>query len=182
MKLTLITNGDALNKHIVKINKDAGSLADAVQVALASAAFFALKDGNVSTLNALFVAAGKGMRKTAMAQWALKFAPVLPNDDKEKAKEAPFVFSKDKLSSMLDETATRAEQAETLATTALAIHWTDYKEPPLVPENWSLTDAIKKLVAQAKSLEGKGTKVAGMAVLADLQALIGGKAEEPAGT
>jgi len=53
------------------------------------------------------------------------------------------------------------------------MHWTDHKEPPLVPETWSFTDALKKVLAQATTYESKGTNVTGGDLRGKLAELLG---------
>lgn len=167
----IITDGDKLNAHIIGVSKAASALADSIQMGLASATYQAMFGRNTNHLNALLIAAGRGVRKTAMAQWILAHAPVVLEVDKDKMKEQPFKFSPDKVESLLQSMegwaqpasykAVPEEMALLYAQTVHALHWTDHKEPPLVPETWSFTDALKKVLAQATAYEGKGTKVTG---------------------
>lgn len=137
---------------------------------------------NTNHLNALLIAVGKGTRKTAIAQWVLAHAPVVMESDKDKMKENPFKFSADKVEALLQAMPgweqpdnykqVPAEMAERYALHVHTQHWTEHKEPPLVPETWSLRDAVVKLLQQAKTLEGKGTKVQGGDMRGRLQELL----------
>lgn len=154
----ILTNADALNKAILAVNKAAHKLADEVQVVLASVTFHALAHGNVTMLNDSILALGRGMRKQAAADWLLKFAPVLANTGKD-AKEKPFVFSREKVETLLGTAKPSMEVAESWAEAAMATHWTELKEPPLVPAEFDIMAQLSRVVKQAETLSGKGTKI-----------------------
>lgn len=161
-KSVILTTTDALDKLTVSVGKQAHKLAADIQIALASSAFFAAKDGNVEPLNALILVAGRGVRKTAMADWAMKFTPILPNTDTKTSKERPFVFSRDKYNELLgteDKKNVSAEDALNYAELAYQTHWTELKEPPLVPEEYDVMAQLAKIAKQAETLQGKGTKI-----------------------
>lgn len=167
----IITDGDKLNAHIIGVGKSAQALNDSIQLALASATFQAMFGRNTNHLNALLIAAGRGVRKTAIAQWALAHAPIVMETDKERMKEQPFKFSSEKVETLLQAMpgwaqpdsykAVPEDMALRYAEHVHTMHWTDHKEPPLVPESWSFIDALKKVLDQATAYEGKGTKVTG---------------------
>lgn len=182
----VLTNANDLNAHIVEISKTASKLIDQIQLGLVSSVYQIMHGRNTNHLNALMIAAGRGTRKTAIAQWALAHAPVMLETDKEKMKTHPFRFDAAKVGGMLiaadlmasDENAEATakavtpEMAEAYAVLVNGVNWADYKEPPLVPESWSLLDAVKKLLAQATQYEGKGVKVAGADMKHELNALL----------
>lgn len=176
----IITNGDDLNKHILSVGKSARALEEMIQVGLASAAYQLMHGRNTNHLNALMLQAGKGVRKTAMAAWALAFMPVMLETDKDKMKEQPFRFDAQRVGELLakhgievaDDKNVSAETATTYATIAYGTMWTEHKEPPLVPESWSLSDAIAKVIKQAKDMTGKNVKVTGADMLGQLEALV----------
>lgn len=179
-KTSIITDGAKLDAHMIVINKAANALNGHIQLGLASAVYQSVHGRNTNHINALALNVGKGVRKAAIGDWLLKYAPVVKNDGKDAA-EKPFKFSADKLAELVkaeNHKAVTAEEAMAYAEPLLAKDWTMHKPDQLVPDAWSLTDAIKKLMAQAKTYEGKGTKVAGAHLLADLQQLIGAKADE----
>lgn len=175
-KVTIITDAAKLDAAIVEVNKRAGSLADSIQLSLASAVYQATHGRNTNHLNALLSAVGKGVRKTAIAQWVLAHAPVVMETDKEKAKEAPFRFSADKLMELLPEAANHksitAEEALAHAEAAYAQHWTEHKEPPLVPESFDIAAQVRKLLQSAKSMQTKGVKIVHGDLAAKLQDLL----------
>lgn len=170
-KPAIITDGDKLNAHIVGVSKAASALADSIQMGLASATYQAMFGRNTNHLNALLIAAGRGVRRTAMAQWVLTHAPVVMETDKAKLKEQPFRFSPDKVESLLQSMegwaqpdnykAVPQEMALLYAQHVHGMHWAEHREPPLVPETWSFVDALKKVLDAATAYEGKGTKVTG---------------------
>lgn len=186
--VSIITDSDKLNAAILEVSKRANSLVDSIQLVLASAVYQAVMHGNTNHINATVTASGRGVRKTAIAQWLLKHAPVVPETDKEKMKTSPFRFSREKLNDLLVEADLQAEQgkvsaeeAEAYGTKVLAINWADHKEPPLVPESWSVTDALQKLLTTAKQMQSKKVNVKGADLLGQLQALMPSKDAEPAG-
>lgn len=184
-KTTLIVEASLLDAALVRINKSAQGLADAIQIVLASATVQAVQHGNTNWLNGLIEAAGKGTRKTAIAQWVLAHAPVVLESDKEKAKAQPFKFSKDRLEKLAAEHAEgekfTGEEAMAYGEHVLSMHWTEHKEPPLVPEKFDLAAALTKLIKQADGYAKKGTKLVNADALGALRALAAPKApaEEP---
>ena len=172
--ISIITDGTKLDAAIVEVNKRANSLADSIQLVLASAVYQATHGRNTNHLNATLAAAGRGVRKTAIAQWVLAHAPVVMETDKEKAKESPFRFSSDRMAELFPEAANHkaitAEEAMAHAEAALAMHWTEHKEPPLVPESFDIMAQVKKLMQTAKTMQTKGVKIVHGDMLAKLQA------------
>ena len=73
----IITDSAKLDALIIETNKKAHAVYASIQLAMASAVYQAVMHGNTNHLNALVAAVGKGVRKTAMAQWILKHGPVL---------------------------------------------------------------------------------------------------------
>jgi hypothetical protein len=184
---SLIIDSAKLDAAIIATGQKGQAFYDAVQLVLASSVYQAVLHGNTNHLNAAIVAVGKGARKTAIAQWVLAHAPVVMETDKEKATQNPFRFSREKLGELMEGAANiksiTAEEADTYATHVLGQHWTEYKEPPLVPEKWSVSEALNKLLATAKSMQTKKVNIEGAAMLTALAALAAeAKASpEPAG-
>lgn len=172
-KIAIIADASKLDAAIVEVNKRAGSLADSIQLVLASAVYQATHGRNTNHLNAIIGAVGKGVRKTAIAQWVLAHAPVVMETDKEKMKESPFRFSADKLAELIPDAgnhkAITAEEAMAHAEAALAQHWTEHKEPPLVPESFDIAAQVRKLLQTAKTMQTKGVKLVHGDILAKLQ-------------
>lgn len=174
MKSVLITVTDDLNKAIIAVNKSAHKLSADIQIVLASSVYFAMKDGNIEPLNASILAVGRGVRKQAMADWSMKFAPVLANTGKD-AKEKPFIFSREKFERLAGHKANMsAEAATTYAETAYGTLWTELKEPPLIPETFNLGQKLAQLVKQAEGYQGNGkTNVVGADLLPMVKRLAG---------
>lgn len=183
---SIITDADKLNAHIVAVNKSANKLNEDIQLALASATYQAVYGRNTNHLNAIIVAVGKGVRKTAIAQWVLKHAPIVMESDKERMKEQPFRFAPDKMEAILhaadmagvvdDMKKVPEDVAVKYAQHVMLALWIDHKEPPLVPESWSFSDALDKLIKQAGSYESKGTKVTGGDMISRIKDLIASSA------
>lgn len=173
--ITIITDTAKLDAAIVEVNKRANSLVDSVQLVLASAVYQAVMHGNTNHINAIIGAVGRGVRKTAIAQWVLAYAPVMMETDKEKMKDQPFRFSRDKLALLLpdvDAKKVTAEQAEDYSLKVLGQNWADYKEPPLVPEKWDVADALRKVIATAKTMQGKKVNITNADILGRLADLL----------
>jgi hypothetical protein len=173
--IKLFLTSDVFTAALAAVTKSAAKLNTEIQMLLSSAVYFAVKDGNVTPLNELLPAVGKGVRKTAIAQWVLAHAPVVMNDDAKTMKEQPFKFSRDKLEKLLGLDAgvkPDAEQAEVYAQTTFESNWTEHKEPPLVPLKWSVAEAIKQVLKTAKGYQGKTTKIEHADLLAQLEAMV----------
>jgi hypothetical protein len=174
----LIIDGAKLDAAIVSVNKAANKLNDAIQVVLASAVYQAVYGRNTNHLNALVHAVGKGVRKAAIGAWIMKYAPVVPEADKEKAKEAPFRFSADKMDDLAEaygwgnSKRVTAEEAMAYAELAMDDHWTEFKPDAVVPEEFDALAALKQVLARAQKMQDKGAKIKGMDVLRKLKDLV----------
>lgn len=171
-KIKLLTNADELGKHIAKIAGDSVKLQAAIQIALASATFHAMAHGNVNPINTLFTTVGKGMRRAAIQTWLLAFAPVQLQADPDKAKEAPFVFSRELVKLHTETDKPTAEQAEAHAMTAAETSWVDFKPEVLVPTDFDVLELLAATIKKAKGLQAKGATAKHAEVLAKMEALI----------
>jgi hypothetical protein len=173
-----IMSGEELNKAIIGVNKSANKLAGDVQAILVSTMYYALKEGSVSELNALWLGTGKGaVRRDAMKNWAIAFGPFVVNDNKKTMAEKPFVFSRERADTILgmengaSKDAT-VEQVMLPIETAARTMWTEYKEPPMVVEDWDVLTAVRKLLADAKKMGTKKVHIINAPMLDELQKLI----------
>jgi len=173
-----IMSGEELNKAILGVNKSANKLAGDVQAILVSTMYYALKDGSVTELNALWLGIGKGaVRRDAIKNWAIAFGPFLVNDNKKTMAEKPFVFSRDRADAILkmeggaSKDAT-VEQVMLPIETAARTMWTEYKEPPMVVEEWDVLGAVRKLLTEAKKMGTKKVPIKNAPMLEELQKLL----------
>lgn len=182
MTIKIITDATKLAAHIAKVHKDASSVESAIQVALASAVFFAVKDGNTEPITTLFTGMPKGIRRAAMQSWLLDHAPVVLNSDRDAAKAQPFKFSADVLKTILADhgDATRPDAAEAHAAKALTVSWVDYKPEQLIPETLDIKALLMSWVKQVEGKQAKGSKVKDGGLLTQVKALVGPKNESPA--
>ncbi|WID30568.1 hypothetical protein [Pseudomonas phage HMGUpa2] len=97
--------------------------------------------GEVSLACKLFNAMPQGSRRLALAHWFIDNGKIEANTDKEKAKEFPFVFAKDK--------ATRLERAAEKP-------WFKYKKERDVADEFSLDQAIAAFKAKVQRAIDKG--------------------------
>ena len=100
--------------------------------------------GDVTLLNDLYKALGKGVRHAAMTAWLLAFAPVVANKDKASKAELPFSFEKAKKAS--------GDELEKLMAEgdAEGSKWYDMKPSPNPDQ---VFDAFEKLKALLKSAD-----------------------------
>lgn len=174
--VSVITDASKLDAAIIEVNKRANSLVDSIQLVLASAVYQATFGRNTNHVNAVIHAVGRGVRKQAIAQWLLAYAPVMMETDAEKAKDKPFRFSQEKLDMLFPDAADSkkitAEEAMAQAEFVMEQNWADYKEPPLVPEKWDVADALRKVIATAKSMQGKKVNITNADILGHLADLL----------
>lgn len=90
MQVKLIEGADALVKFINGIAGRAKRLDSDLHIGAMSAAAHFEKHGDVTYINRLYLAMGKGARHTAMTEWMLQFAGVMANDGAAK-KNTPFL-------------------------------------------------------------------------------------------
>jgi hypothetical protein len=170
--MKLLTIAGDLTAAIAKATKTSHSLESSVQQILASAVFFAVKDGNIQPINALFAGIGKGMRRAAIQAWLLDHAPVLVNKNTED-KSAPFVFSRPQvavLTGIADKMT--AEQAEVYAMTTAAVSWVDYKPEVLIPATFDVSALVAATIKRAKALQTKGSQPVHGELIAAMEALM----------
>lgn len=129
----IITDLAKLNKAIDSIAARAKKLDMDIQVAGLSAIAHLEKTGDIGAVNRLFLALGKGHRKSALTAWLLAFAKVVANAGEDK-KDKPFVYAKDK-NTMLEE--------------ADASPWFDFKPEPDPDEVFDLQAAVAALIKKA---------------------------------
>jgi len=173
-----IMSGEEITKAILSVNKSANKLAGDVQAILVSSMYYALKEGSVSELNALWLGIGKGaVRRDAIKNWAVAFGPFLVNDNKKTMAEKPFVFSRERADAILkmEDGASKAASVEEVMVpieTAARTMWTDYKEPPMIVEDWDVLTAIRKVLAEAKKMGTKKVAIKNAPMLEELQKLL----------
>lgn len=167
----IITDAATLTKAIGAASKASLRLEADIQGCLSGAVYFAVKDGNIQPVNALFTTLGKGVRRAAIMAWLLEHAPVLANTDRDAAKTAPFVFSRPLIAELVETDKPTAEQAEAYATKAHATMWTEFKPELLVPESFDMQAMLSALVKKAKGLQAKGSKADHADLIAKVEAL-----------
>lgn len=169
-----LLSGEELTKAIIAVNKASHKLGADVQNILLSCTYYALKDGSVTELNALWLGIGKGaVRRDAIKNWAAAFGPFLVNDNKKTMAEKPFVFSRERADELLkgDSKSATAEQVEAHIS-GITATWTDYKEPPMVPESWDVAAMLRKVLTEAKKLGGKNTKIINGELLSKIEGIL----------
>ena len=114
--------------------------------------------GDISVANKLYLSMPKGSRKTALADFMLKYGKLLPEQDRLKGKTAPFIFGRDKVTNL---EAARAKP------------WYEHKKDPEVIDTLNIHAMIAALVARIERDANKGAKVdeSGGLLLADLKLL-----------
>lgn len=92
----IITDTKAVETAIDSIARRSAKLDDDIQIAALSAANHAHLHGDITLINRLYKAMGKGVRHVALTGWMLEFAPVAANTDAASKKDKPFVWMKEK--------------------------------------------------------------------------------------
>lgn len=149
----IITDLAKLNKAIDSIAGRAKKLDADIQVAALSAIAHVEKCGDIGPVNRLFLALGKGHRKSALTEWLLAFGRVVANDGEDK-KDKPFVFAKDK--------ATNLEDGD-------AHPWYEFKPEPAPDQVFDIQAAVAALIKRA---EGKNLPEGGTEVLEQLRKVV----------
>lgn len=181
-KSPLILEETALTAAIKAVGKAYASAADQVQVILASATVQAIQHGNTDPLNDLIMAVGRGVRKQAIVDWAMKHAPVVAESDEKAKKEKPLRFSRERIEALIPDVGDikkpTAEEAIAWATKAYETHWTEYKEPPVIPQEWDAMAALKQVIQTAKTMQGKNVNIKHGDLLAKLAEIMPTKTAE----
>lgn len=177
--MKVIQDSAALSKLVGSIVKASGKLTDDIQQALQSVVYFAAKDGNIDTLNTLFVTVAKSVRRAAIRSWVLEFAPVTDNPDKEAIKTIPFKFSREKLETLTGHNKPTPEQALAYAQ-GLETLWTEYKEVGVVPEEVDIHAIFASALKKVEGTVAKGAKIKGAALLENIRSVLAHK-EDPTG-
>lgn len=123
----------AINKEIDSIKKAGAKLDARIHVAGVSAIAHVAEHGDIGPINRLYLALPKGARKSAMAAWLMKFAPVVPNDAAN-AKDAPWAFKRGKDANVAQ---------------AIETPWYDFKPEPEVVEMFDLTKGLAAFLKRA---------------------------------
>lgn len=92
----IINDSKAIETAIDSIQRRSAKLDDDIQIAALSACNHAHQHGDITLINRLYKAMGKGARHVALTGWLLEYAPVVANLDGASKKEKPFVWSKEK--------------------------------------------------------------------------------------
>lgn len=131
----IITDIAKLNKAIDSIASRGKKLDADIQVAGLSAIAHVEKTGDIGPVNRLYLALGKGARKSALVAWLLAYAKVNANAGEDK-KDKPFVYARDKV--------TQLEEAD-------ANPWFEFKPEPDPDEVFDLQAAVASLIKRASS-------------------------------
>lgn len=84
----------ALDKEIPLIAAASKKLDERIQSAALACINHRLLHGDVVYINRLYLALGKGVRKSALTEWLLKYGGVVANEDPGSKKDKPFLFDK----------------------------------------------------------------------------------------
>lgn len=137
---------------IVKLGKN--TLDNDVQAALLGCIQHIEQHGDITLLNRLYLAVPQGTRKSAITAWVLAHGKVEANADAATKKAAPFKFSRDRTTNMVD---------------GMAKPWYSFKPDNAPDEEFDVVKALAALLNKA----GKAKSVKGEDVLTQLKALQG---------
>lgn len=175
----LLTVQAEFDAAIIAMKKTGQKYDNEVQLLLASAVVMAAMHGNTNGINAVATSLSNGTRKQAVSGWLMKHAPVVAQEDADKAKTHPFKFSREKLETLMGNKNPSAEQADAYGQLIHASHWSNFKPDSVEVTEWSLTDAIQKIITQARKMGAKNVKVQGIEALPGLEALCADCGGEP---
>lgn len=162
MKTTLIVGAANINKEIGLIKTAGAKLDERIQTAAMSVISHSHQHGDVTVVNALFLALPKGARAKALAEWLLANGNVQKNTDKASAKLAPFSYAKDR-------TAGTPEALEVVLQKAAETPWYKFAPEPKVVDMFDFGAALKSLMARAEAAESKGQKIEGADLLTKIR-------------
>lgn len=148
--IQLIVGAAELNKEIGLIKTAGKKLDDRIQLAGLSVLNHVELHGDVTVLNALFLAMPQGVRGKALAEWLMAHGKVVANTDKKAAKVAPFMYAKDKV--------TKLDAAQSKP-------WYKFAPEPKVAEMFDFQAALASLMARAEKAEASGIKIEGADLL-----------------
>lgn len=146
-KITLITDLGLLNKEIVLIGTAAKKLDARIHVAACSAVAMVIKSGDIGPINRLYLAMGKGTRKSALTSWFLTYGKVSANTDKDSNKIKPFLFDKEKVADLDG---------------GMADPWYDHKVDPTPDEVFDAGKALGMLLKKLNGALAAGRPIKGL--------------------
>jgi len=149
----IITDLAKLNKAIDSIASRAKKLDNEIQVAALSAIAHVEKCGDIGPVNRLFLALGRGHRKSALTAWLLAFGKVSANVGEDK-KDKPFVYDREKV--------TNLEEAD-------AHPWYEFKPDAPPDQVFDIQAAVAALIKRA---EGKTLPEGGVEILERLREVV----------
>lgn len=161
IKTKLFTGTAVIEKELGSIKAASAKLDMRLQVAGLSVLAHVAEHGNITLFNTLLDSMGKGHRKTAMVEWALKSGTISKNEvDGKLDKDCPYKYDKTKTLNL--------PQAEELA-------WFNFK-----PENLDDTLDFAKLLGAllnkaSKQMSKDPTKLVNAELLAKVRELVPAK-------
>lgn len=159
--MNLIIGTALIQKEITSIATAGKKLDQRIQVAGLSVLNHCHLHNDVTVVNQLFKALPKGARGKALAEWLLAHGNVAKNTDKASAKEAPFVYAKDRC---VDDAG-----REAALQAASEAPWYTFAPEPKVADMFDFQAALKALMARADAAEAKGMKIEGADMLSKVR-------------
>lgn len=156
--MELIKTAALINKEITSIKAAGKKLDDRIQLAGLSVLNHVEEHGDVTVVNALFLALPQGARAKALAEWLLAFGKLAKNGDKKAAKAAPFVYDKGRSTDL---------------TGAVEQPWFKFaKKDDTVESAFDFQASLKALLDRAAKAEKEGKSIAGADQLAKIRAMV----------
>lgn len=152
--VNLIVGAAAIGVLIGAIAKAGKKLDLDIQRAALSTLNHASEHGDVTLINKLYLCMPQGSRKRALAEYLMAFGNVLANTNRSEAREAPFVYTKDKKFDV---------------TLAAATMWYDFAPEPEVADMFDVRAALHSVIQRAKKASEQGTKISDLDLYARLQ-------------
>ena len=148
-KQTYLIGTAEIRKAIASITNRGKKLDADIQYAGLSVLNHIELHGDVTLANELFKGMPQGSRKNALAEWFLAYGKLEVNTGESK-KDAPFLYSKDKVTK-LDE--------------AAATEWYKFKPEAPVDEVFDFQAMLQALLSKAEKAEKGGKKIEGADVM-----------------
>lgn len=163
----VVTDAAMLNKRIDSAIKATAKLTEDIQTILVSAAFHAVMHGNIDPINRFFNGVGKGVRRAALQGWLDTNAPVMID------KESGFVFSRDKLETLVGHRTPTEEQTMAYVQGVATELWTDYKPEQMAVKSLDVVALVQALLKKAAQAQKAGATIEHGELIEKLSAMVG---------
>jgi hypothetical protein len=154
-----------LNKAIDAFAKTGVKWADqGHKLAVATLEHLVKSHGDIGAVNRLYKAMPAGSKSSALVSWFLTYGALVANEDKDTKADKPFVFAKDKTTSV---------------DKGRADPWYNHKPEPAPDQVFDVQKALAAILGKASRMEKKGGEVLHRELLAEIEAIASGEKKSP---